>query len=294
MKNNMVRAISENGGIVICAIDSTEIVRDMERIHKTSAVVSAALGRMLTAASLMGSWMKNPQDNLTLRMAGGGPAGVILAISDGDSNVRGYATYSGIELPLKANGKLDVGAAVGTNGTLSVMKDLGMKEPYIGQVPIVSGEIAEDVTAYYAASEQTPTVCSLGVLVNTDLSIQCAGGYLLQLLPGATEAEIAQIEANIKDLPQVTQLLSQGGSPYDMINTALKGFAPQILEEKTAEYMCKCSREKTEDILVGIGKEELLEMQKEDNNAKVECHFCNKTYLFNLEELIDDNFVEIP
>lgn len=292
--NNMVRGISENGGIVVCALDSTSIVREMEQIHTTSAVVSAGLGRLLTAASIMGSWLKNDADSLTLRVDGGGPAGVLVAVSDGLGNVRGYAGHPVVELPLRADGKLDVGGAVGKNGTLSVIKDLGMKEPYIGQIALVSGEIAEDITAYYAASEQTPSACALGVLVNKDLSICKAGGYLIQLLPGATEAEIRQVDENIRKIPSVTQLLEDGGTPTDMIELALQGFAPQVLDERQVNYRCYCSREKTNDILASLGKAELEAMLAENSQAEVECHFCGKQYHFDIEALLQGLAVPKP
>ena len=185
MMSRLIRAISENGGVLFCAVDSTDIVREAERIHKTSAVTSAALGRLLTAASMMGVMLKSEKDSLTLRIKGGGPSGTVLAVSDGAGNVRGYVEQPVVELPPRSDGKLDVGGAVGRDGTLSVVKDLGMKEPYVGQVPLVSGEIAEDITAYYAVSEQTPTVCALGVLVDRDLSILTAGGYLLAVAAGS-------------------------------------------------------------------------------------------------------------
>ncbi|NLW77812.1 MAG: Hsp33 family molecular chaperone HslO [Ruminococcaceae bacterium] len=280
--DNMVRALSESGGIVVCALDSTEVVKEMERLHQPSAVVSAGLGRLLTAASLMGSWLKNPQDSLTLRIDGGGPAGVLVAVSDGDANVRGYAGNNVVEIPLRADGKLDVGGAVGHEGTLSVMKDLGMKEPYIGQTPLVSGEIAEDITAYYAASEQTPTVCALGVLVNADLSIRRAGGFLLQLMPGALEEEITAVEKNVAEMLSVTDLLENGGTPEDMVHLALKGLGPEILEKRTVEYRCTCSRERTQDILASLGADELEAMRQENPAVQVECHFCNKVYEFDI------------
>lgn len=286
MKNNMVRAISQNGGMVVCAVDSTELVREMERIHHTSAVVSAGLGRLLTAASLMGSWLKDSEDSLTLRIDGGGPASPLVAVADGNANVRGYATAPVVEIALRADGKLDVGGAVGREGTLSVIKDLGLKEPYIGQIPLVSGEVGEDVTAYYAASEQTPTVCALGVLVNKDLSIRCAGGFLLQLLPGASDEEITHLEENIRSMPAVTELLDAGKTPWDIAQYALAGYAPELLEERTVAYQCHCTREKTRDILFSLGRQELETMLAEDPVARVECHFCNKSYQFDINELL--------
>lgn len=287
MTNNMVRAISENGGIVVCAIDSTEIVSEMQQVHKTSAVVSAALGRLLTGAALMGSWLKNKEDSLTLRVNGEGPAGALLAVADGESGVRGYAMHPVVEgLPFTASGKLDVGAAVGTNGFIAVSKDLGLAEPYVGQVPLVSGEIAEDITSYYAVSEQTPTACSLGVLVNEDLTIRKAGGYLLQLLPGATEEEIAALEKNIAAIPPVTKLLEDGGTIYDMVELALAGFNPNILDENRIEYRCHCSRKRVEDILVSLGKTAVEEMLQEKPTANVECHFCDKQYEVDLHDIM--------
>lgn len=285
---NFIRAISENGGIVVCALDSTNMVQEMENIHKTSAVVTAGLGRLLTGASLMGSWLKDAQDSLTLRVNGGGPAGTLVAVCDYNGNVRGYAEHPIVEgLPLTPAGKLDVGAAVGKNGSLTVIRDMGLKEPYIGTIPLVSGEIAEDITSYYANSEQTPTVCALGVLVNKDLSVRKAGGFLLQLLPGATDDEITQIENNIAQIPPVSELFENGGTPLELVNMCLRGFAPQILEEKEVEYRCNCSREKIEKTLITLGRPELEKLQKEDANLTVECHYCDKKYTVSVRDLLE-------
>lgn len=283
-----IRAISDNGGIVICAIDSTDILRDMETYHKSSAVVSAALGRLLTGACLMSSWLKSSDDSLTVRINGGGPIGTVLAVADGDGNVRGYAENNIVEIPYRADGKLDVGAAVGHNGTIAVIRDLGLKEPYIGQIELASGEIAEDITSYYAASEQTPTVCALGVLVNKDLSIQRGGGFLLQLLPGATEEEITKIENNIKNIPSITEMLEQGKTIYDIIQIMMEGFAPEILDEDEVNYLCKCSTHRSEEILMSLGKEELAKMQKESPTASLECHFCDKVYTILIQDILDE------
>lgn len=286
--SNMVRMISENGGIVVCAVDSTEIVRQMESIHRTSAPVSAALGRLLTAASLMGSWLKHEEDTLTLRVDGGGPAGILVAVSDGLGNVRGYAGNGLADAPLREDGKLNVGGVVGKNGTLSVIKDIGLKEPYIGQIPLVSGEIAEDITSYYASSEQTPSVCSLGVLVNKDLSIRNSGGYVLQLMPGADDAEIAKIEENLNKMQPITEMLEKGMSPYDICGKLLDGFSPKLLDERSVEYRCHCSREKTSDILASLGRKELEEMLREEPEAQVECHFCGEKYRFDLSAFLKE------
>ena len=276
MMSRLIRAISENGGVLFCAVDSTDIVREAERIHKTSAVTSAALGRLLTAASMMGVMLKSEKDSLTLRIKGGGPSGTVLAVSDGAGNVRGYVEQPVVELPPRADGKLDVGGAVGRDGTLSVVKDLGMKEPYVGQVPLVSGEIAEDITAYYAVSEQTPTVCALGVLVDRDLSILTAGGYLLQLLPGASDAEITHLEQNVAGLPSVTEL------------QALAGFAPNVLDEQQVRYQCDCSQARVERALLSLGRDELAEMAAEGKPVEVSCHFCDKKYYVDAGTLLDE------
>ena len=286
MMSRLIRAISENGGVLFCAVDSTDIVREAERIHKTSAVTSAALGGLLTAASMMGVMLKSEKDSLTLRIKGGGPSGTVLAVSDGAGNVRGYVEQPVVELPPRADGKLDVGGAVGRDGTLSVVKDLGMKEPYVGQVPLVSGEIAEDLTAYYAYSEQVPTVMALGVLVDKDLSILCAGGFMVQLLPGATDAEIDQLEKNIAAMPSVTEMLRAGKTPKDMMELAMAGFAPQVLDERTVGYQCDCSEERTKGMLLSLGRRELVKMRDEDPHCEVVCHFCHSRYQYDLNDLI--------
>lgn len=285
---NMVRGISENGGVVFCGLDSTALVREAERIHKTSAVTSAALGRLLTAASMMGIMLKNEQDSLTLRLNGGGPAGLVLAVADGTGCVKGYVQNPVVELPLRADGKLDVGAAVGRAGTLSVVRDLGLKEPYVGQIPLVSGEVAEDITAYYATSEQIPTVCALGVLVNPDLTIACAGGYLVQLLPGATEQEISRLEANVAGLPGVTTLLHQGLGPVQLMERVMAGFAPQVLDEHVVAYRCDCSRARVERALISMGRQELEDMAAQESTVEVGCQFCDKKYYVDVTALLHE------
>lgn len=285
--DNMIRALSQNGGVVFCGLDSTAMVREAERIHKTSAVASAALGRLLTAASMMGMMLKTETASVTLRLSGGGPAGTVLAVADGDGWARGYLQNPVVELPLRPDGKLDVGGAVGCKGTLSVVRDDGAgREPYVGQVPLASGEVAEDVTAYYAVSEQVPTVCALGVLVNPDLSIACAGGYLIQLLPGATEAEISRIEQNISSMPSVTALLSQGKTPEGIMQLAMAGFDPQLLDSRTVGYRCNCSLARVERALVSLGRAELEEMAAQQEQAEVTCQFCDKVYHVPLKKLL--------
>ncbi|MEG2699235.1 MAG: Hsp33 family molecular chaperone HslO [Ruthenibacterium sp.] len=284
---NCIRAISEDGGFLFCGVDATEMVREMERIHKTSAVTSAALGRLLIAAGIMGVMLKSERNSVTLRVNGGGPAGTVLAVANGKGEVKGYITHPIVELPARADGKLNVGAAVGCDGTLSVAKDLGMKEPYVGQVPLISGEIAEDVTSYYAASEQTPTVCGLGVLVNTDLSILSAGGYLLQAMPGTSEEDIARLEQNVAQMQSVTQMLQDKKTPRDMMEIALAGFSPQILNEQMICYHCDCSRSRVEKMMISLGKKELERLLTEENTAEAVCHFCDKKYTIDLQSILN-------
>ncbi len=284
---NLLRGISENGGAVVCVIDSTELVRKMEQYHKTSAVTSAALGRLLTAAAMMSTYLKNDTDTLTLRMKGDGPAGTVLAVANGKCEVKGYVENPIVEIEDRPDGKLNVGGAIGANGTLSVVRDLGLREPYVGQIPLVSGEVAEDITAYYATSEQTPTVCALGVLVEPDLSIRKAGGYLLQLLPGATEEEITQLEKNIAAMPSMTQMLEDGMSLEQIMEMVLHGFNPNVLDELNAEYHCDCSQERVERALISMGKAELENLAQEEPVAEVCCQFCDKVWKIELNRLVE-------
>ena len=281
----LIRCITSNGQVMATAVDTTDIVARAEGIHKTSAVVTAAMGRLLTAASIMGYMLNGMDISITLRVSGDGPIGALIAVSDFNGDVRGYVANPVVELPLNDKGKLDVGGAVGKNGSLYVIKDLGLKEPYNGSVPLVSGEIAEDITAYYALSEQTPTVCALGVLVNPDLSVQVAGGYIIQLLPAAEDSTIDKLEDGIKDIPSVTQMLSSGMSPEDIIRTALKNFEVEVLYEQEIEYKCNCSRTRVENALISMGRQELTSMAEEMDEAEIKCHFCDKTYKFTKDEL---------
>lgn len=287
MSDNFVTGISQNGGVVVHVVDSTQIVAEMERLHTTSATASAALGRLLTAATLMGKKLKSEGDSITLSVNGGGPVGTLTAIGEANGNVRGKCTNPRADLPLnQMTGKLDVGGLVGVDGNLTVVRDIGLKEPYLGQVPLVSGEIAEDITAYYAQSEQTPTVCALGVLVNPDLKIRAAGGYLLQLMPGATEAEIALVEHNIGRLDSVSAMIDRGMTPAEIAFAVLDGFSPELLETATAQYHCDCSREKMERALISIGKAELQQLAKEQPETELVCSYCNNKYHFSSAELL--------
>lgn len=280
----LVRCISVDGTLTAMAINSTDIVNEAERIHKTSAVVSAALGRLLTAASLMGSTLKGKEDSLTLKINGKGPAGTVMAVSDSAGNVRGYVQNSVVELPLNQKGKLDVSGAIGKDGYVTVIKDLGLKEPYIGQTPIVTGEIAEDITSYFAVSEQTPTVCALGVLVDRDLSIKAAGGLIIQLLPTAMEDTIEKVERSIEGLEPITTLIDRGMTPEEICRHALREFELDVLDTAEPVYRCNCSKKRVEKALLSAGRDELLSMA-EDEKTEVCCRFCDKKYVFTPSEL---------
>ena len=270
---------------MVSAIDSTDIVAKAESLHKTSAVVTAALGRLLTAGSMMGNMLKGEKNSISVKIDGGGPSGAITVSADSTGNVRGYAVNPVVEIPLKPNGKLDVSGAVGTNGNLFVTKDFGLKEPYNGCVPIMSGEIAEDITSYYATSEQIPTVCALGVLVNTDLTVKKAGGYILQLLPFTEDEIITKIEQNLARVKPVTQLLDEGMDIEDIVRDVLQGFDVEVIYEQEVEYKCKCAKEKVEATLQGLGAKELSEMAADLPSVDVKCHFCNTTYSFSKNDI---------
>ena len=281
----IVRTISGDGSVTATAIDAKDIVSRIEQIHKTSAVVSAALGRLSIAASLIGIGLKGGNDSVTIRMDGGGPTDILIAVADSSGNVKSYVGNPVVEIPLNKFGKLDVAGAVGNSGTLSVVKDLGLKEPYVGQVPIVSGEIAEDIANYFAVSEQIPTVCGLGVLVNPDLTIKAAGGYLIQLLPFADESCIDTLEANIAKLPSVTNLLDSGMTAEDIAMSVLEGLEPELLDSFESSYKCDCSKERVEKALISLGREELTKMAEEEESIEVCCHFCDKKYNFSRDEI---------
>ena len=281
----LIRCITSDGAVMATALDSTDIVAKAEQYHKTSAVMTAALGRLLTATSMMGNMMKGEKDTITVRIAGNGPAGVVVAVADSKGDVRGYVGDSKVEIPLKENGKLDVSGAVGNDGLIYVIKDIGLKEPYSGSVPLVSGEIAEDITAYYAVSEQIPTVCALGVLVNPDLTVKKAGGVIIQLLPGADNSTIDKLEENIKHIRPVTTMMDEGKSIKDILFQMLSGFETEILYEQETHYHCPCSRERTTSMLSSMAKDELDSMAEEMDEIKVECHFCNKEYIFTPEQI---------
>lgn len=285
MQDYIVRAMTKDGFVKAVAISSTHLVERARIIHHTTPTATAALGRTLTAASMMGNMQKVENGTMTLQIKGGGPLGTVLAVSDATGNVRGYVQNPGITLLEKYAGKLDVGAAVGRNGMLTVIRDLQMKEPYVGSVALVSGEIADDVTAYFAQSEQTPTACALGVLVGTDQSVTVAGGYILQLLPGAPDDIIDRLEQGIQSAGTVTGLLSSGMTPEEMLQCVMSEFDVELLETTPVEYRCYCSRDRVKSTLIAIGKDELREIVDENKPIQIECQFCDTHYEFTPEQI---------
>ena len=283
----LLRAITTDGAVLATVLDSTDMCSHAEQIHQSSATVTAAIGRLLTAASMMGAALKNDGDTVTLRISGKGPAGTVIAVSDAFGNARVSVVNPIVELPLNAQGKLDVGGAIGADGFLSVIRDSGVGEPQAGYSPIVSGEIGEDLTYFFAKSEQVPTVCALGVLVAPNLSVQAAGGYLLQLLPGAGEDTIERLEKTLTDVPAVSSMINDGFSGREILDRALAGFSYEVIEEREVAYRCDCSRERVERVLISLGREELGRLAREQEITNVECHFCEKNYAFTGPQLLD-------
>lgn len=284
--DKIIRCITSDGGIMAAAVDSTYLVATAQQIHRTSAVATAALGRLLTASSIMGTMLKQENAAITLKLNGGGPLGSVIAVADSKGNCRGYVDHPEIELPLKPNGKLDVGTAVGTDGLLGVIRDYGEGAPYSGQVEIQTGEIAEDITHYYAASEQIPTVCALGVLVDkTDIRRILAGGLLIQALPGAGEADLAQLEKNAGELDSITSMLAGGMGIEQICRTALKGFDVEVLDEFPVAYACNCSQERVERAISTLKPDEILSLADKTGYAEAKCQYCNRTYRLSREDL---------
>ena len=282
--DKIIRATAGDGFIKMAVITARDMVQRAREIHSCSPTASAALGRTLCAASLMGEMMKEEKATLTIRINGGGPIGSVVAVSDSGGNVRGYVGDPSVDLPLRSDGKLNVGAAVGRDGMLTVSRDIGLKEPYIGSTELVSGEIAEDVTAYLLESEQVPSACALGVLVDTDLSIKAAGGFIVQLMPGADEALIGQLEENIFMMDQLTTILDEDGATA-IFDQVLKGFAYHIVGETPVEYRCYCSRDRVEEALRCIDDAQLAEMIAEGKDITVSCQFCDQVYRFSPAQL---------
>jgi molecular chaperone Hsp33 len=283
--DKIVRMITSDGSVKAIAISGRDLVEKARQIHTTLPLATAALGRLLLAASMVGASVKEAEGSVTMKLNGGGPLGTVLAVSDNQGNVRGYVNDPFVDLPRKSQGKLDVGAGVGIDGSLSVIKDLGMKEPYIGTIPLVSGEIAEDLTSYFATSEQIPTACALGVLVDTDQSVLAAGGYIIQLLPGADDHVIDLLEEGISKVSHVSDILKENDDPAALLRAVLSSFETEVLDEAPVEYRCSCSRDRIEQILISLGKKELTEMIEQQGGAEVGCQFCGKKYAFSKDEL---------
>ena len=285
MKDYIVRGMSMDGFVKAVGIRSTELVRRGAKIQKTTPNATAAFGRSLTAASMMGNMQKVEDGSMTLQVRGGGPIGTITVVSDAVGNVRGCVTEPNVPLVEKYPGKLDVSATVGTNGTLTVIRDLQMKEPYIGSTELVSGEIADDVTAYFAQSEQTPTACALGVLVDRDCSVRVAGGYLLQLLPNAPDEVIDKLEKGIQRSGAVTPMLDCGMTPEEILGQVMGDLGVVFLETTEVCYKCYCSRQRVESALISLGRNELEQIANEGESFPVECQFCDEIYRFSPEDI---------
>ena len=287
MSDYIVRGMSMDGFVKVVAIRSTELVRRGAEIQKPTPNAPAAFGRALTAASMMGNMQKVENGSMTLQIRGGGPIGTITVVSDATGNVRGCVTEPRVPLVEKYPGKLDVGATVGTDGTITVIRDLQMKEPYIGSTELVSGEIGDDVTAYFVQSEQVPTACALGVLVDRDTSVKVAGGYLLQLLPGAPEETVSKLEEGIRRAGAVTPMLDAGMTPEDILGQVCGDLGVVFLETQEVSYKCYCSRERVESALISLGRQELTQIMEEGKPFPVECQFCDTVYTFTPEDVAD-------
>ena len=285
MKDYLVRGMTMDGFVKVVAIRSTQIVSRGAEIHKTTPNATAAFGRALTAGSMMGNMQKVENGSMTLQIRGGGPIGTITCVSDATGNVRGCVTEGSVPVVEKYPGKLDVGATVGTEGTLTVIRDLQMKEPYIGSTPLVSGEIGDDITAYFAQSEQTPTACALGVLVDRDQTVKVAGGYLLQLLPGAPDEIIDKLEEGIRRAGAVTTMLDQGMTPEDILGQVCGDLGVVFMDTVEVAYKCYCSRDRVTAALISLGREELTQIMEEGKEFPVECQFCDEQYVFTPEDI---------
>ena len=283
--DQIVRVIAKDAPVKAMAISGRDTVERARAIHDCWPVASAALGRLLMAASMMGAVLKAEDGSVTLRVRGGGPLGALTAVSDSGGNVRGYVQNPAVDVPRKAKGKLDVGAAVGGEGDLTVIRDLGMKEPYIGSVQLVGGEIAEDIAAYFVESEQIPTACALGVLIAPDQTVQAAGGYLIQLLPGADDAVVSAVERGVARLGAVSARLDGGMEPLELLQEVLADFELEVLETTPIEYRCYCSEERVSRALISLGREELDKLIREQDGAELTCQFCDRVYRYSGDQL---------
>ena len=286
MADQLVRAITKDGMVKATAVSTRLLTERARQIHRTLPVATAALGRTLAAASMLGNALKGEGASVTLQIRGGGPLGNVLVVSDNEGNVRGTVDNPALDIPLRPDGKLDVGTAVGTDGTLTVIRDLNMKEPYVGSVQLLSGEIADDLASYFVESEQIPSACGLGVLVDRDQSVRCAGGYLIQLLPGADEDTIIKVEGGVLAAGTVTGMLDRNPDPEAMLRTILSDFEVEILEKSPIEYRCDCSRERMERALISLGPDELESLIEEQGDAELSCRFCDQKQYFTKEQLV--------
>ncbi|MDU6341110.1 MAG: Hsp33 family molecular chaperone HslO [Clostridium sp.] len=285
MKDTIITATAKEGMVRIIAGSTTNLVEKAREIHECTPVAAAALGRLLTAGALLGSTLKSEKDVTTLKINGGGDAEGVVVTAYKGGIVKGYIGNPYGDLPLNSKNKLDVGGYIGKNGNLIIIKDLGLKDPYVGQVPIFSGEIAEDLAYYFTVSEQTPSAVALGVLVNTDYSIKCAGGFIVQMMPGADDLLADVITYRLEEIPSITTLLDEGKTIKEIIEYIFDGMDLKILEEVEPEFKCNCSREKVEKALISIGEKELREIAEEGKDEELKCHFCNASYVFTKEDI---------
>lgn len=281
----IVRGTIKNGDIRVFAAITTDMVQKAKDIHKLTPTASAALGRFLTAGSIMGTMLKGEKDSVTLSINGGGPAGSMIVVSNPSGNVKAYIGNPEVDLPLNAKGKLDVGGAVGKNGTLNVVKDMGMKDPYVSQVPIYTGEIGDDIAYYFTTSEQVPSAVALGVLVDRDTTIKSAGGLIIQMMPGADPMLGDIITYRLQEIPQLSTLIAEGKSAEDILNMLFDDMDLKIYEKLNVDYVCDCSKERVERALISMGKEELTKLRDEEERIELQCHFCDKKYEFTREDI---------
>jgi molecular chaperone Hsp33 len=285
MKDKLIRATAQNGDIRIIAAITTELVNEGVKIHNCAPTAAAAFGRMLTAGSIMGAMLKSDKDSLTLQISGGGEAKGVVVTSYADASVKGYIGNPSVDLPANSKGKLDVGGAIGKNGNLTVIRDMGLREPYVGQVPIYTGEIGDDLAYYFTVSEQTPSAVGLGVLVDTDLTIKAAGGFIIQMMPGANELLADLITYRLQEIPSVTEMITKGMSIEEILNFIFEDMELKILDDMIPTYKCDCSKDRVERALLSIGKKDLQELYDEGKSEELKCHFCNKAYIFSHEEI---------
>ena len=285
MADKLIRATASNGDIRVIAAITTDLVNEGVKIHNCAPTAAAALGRMLTAGSILGSMLKSEKDALTLKISGGGEAKGVVVTSYADASVKGYIGNPSVDLPMNSRGKLDVGGAIGINGNLLIIRDMGLKEPYVGQVPICTGEIGDDLAYYFTVSEQTPSAVGLGVLVDTDLSIKAAGGFIIQMMPGANELVADLVMYRLQEIPSVTEMIVKGMTIEEIVNYIFEDMDLKIHDSIIPTYKCDCSREKVERAFISIGQKDLEELYNEGKEEELKCHFCNKAYKFTHEEI---------